>query len=339
MSIGSRRAEVLDVEEEYGKEGLAVPPKDLEAFEFHDLVYRTLCAVLYNFVPTSGHPGGSISSDRMVHGILYNLMRYDLSNPMAPGADVLAYGAGHKALGIYAAWAIRNEIARIAAPSLLPVEQKYQLRIEDLLGFRRNPTTKTPLFKSFKSKALDGHPTPGTPFIQLATGASGVGTEASFGLALGAIDYYGAAAAPRVHVVEGEGGMTPGRVSEALAMASSAGLSNLVLHVDFNQSSIDSDRVCRDGDIPGDYVQWTPSELLYLHDWNVIMVPNGLDLRQVFGGQELLHRINNSQPTTIVYRTVKGWRYGIEGRLSHGGGHQFCSEDFYAARSSRTTSV
>jgi transketolase len=156
-----------------------------------------------------------------------------------------------------------------------------------------------------------------------------VGTGAAFGLALGALDFYGSDAAPKVHVVEGEGGMTPGRVSEALAMASAGGLSNLVLHVDYNQASIDSDQVCREGDIPGDYVQWTPSELLYLHDWNVINVGDGMDFGQIFSAQELLSRVGNSQPTAIVYRTVKGWRYGIEGKRSHGAGHGFCSKGFY----------
>lgn len=333
LSLGSRRAQLLDVEEELGEEGLAasVPREELEAFEFYDLVYRTLCAIMFNFVPASGHPGGAISSGRIVHGILYNLLRYDLSDPDNPAADIISYAAGHKALGLYAAWALRNEVARISAPSLLPKDEGQRLRLEDLLGFRRNPTCETPLFRKFNAKALDGHPKPNIPFVHLATGASGVGCGSSFGLAQAALDYYGADMAPKVHVVEGEGGMTPGRVSEALAMASASGLRNVVLHVDFNQSSIDSDRVCRDGDTPGDLVQWTPAELLYLHDWNVITVRDGIDFRQVFAAQRLLSRISNSQPTAIVYRTIKGWRYGIEGKRSHGAGHAFSSEGFYAA--------
>ena len=73
-----------------------------------------------------------------------------------------------------------------------------------------------------------------------------------------------------MHVVEGEGGLTPGRVAEALAAAGTASLDNVVVHVDWNQASIDSNRVCRETAKPGDYVQWTPMELFYLHDWNVI---------------------------------------------------------------------
>jgi transketolase len=80
---------------------------------------------------------------------------------------------------------------RIGKPEILPSEERYQVRLEDLLGFRRNPVTRTTLIKNFHVKALDGHPTPATPFVRLSTGASGVGLGSSIGLALGALDYYG----------------------------------------------------------------------------------------------------------------------------------------------------
>ncbi|HET9325994.1 MAG TPA: hypothetical protein VFQ05_04410 [Candidatus Eisenbacteria bacterium] len=308
----------------------ALDPVALEHFESLDRVYRALCSLMFNYVPTSGHPGGSISSGRLVAALLYGGMDYDLSSPERDDADMISYAAGHKALGLYAMWALRNEVARIAAPELLPRDERLQLRLEDLLGFRRNPVHGTSLFSRFRAKALDGHPTPATPFVRLATGASGVGLAASLGLAWAAADVYGADA-PRVHIVEGEGGMTPGRVAEALAAAGTASLGNAVLHVDWNQASIDSNRVCRDGTSPGDYVQWTPMELLYLHDWNVVYVPDGLDFRQIFAAQRAAERLDNGQPTAIVYRTVKGWHYGIEGRASHGAGHALCSDGFYRA--------
>jgi transketolase len=134
-----------------------------------------------------------------------------------------------------------------------------------------------------------------------------------------------------VHIVEGEGGLTPGRVSEALAGAGTASLENAFLHVDWNQASIDSNRVCREGDAPGDYVQWNPMELALLHDWNVVFVADGLNFHQVLAAQRRAARIQNGQPTAVVYRTVKGWQYGIEGRASHGAGHALCSEAFHAA--------
>jgi transketolase len=301
------------------------------AFDSLDQLYRALCAMLYNYVPVSGHPGGSISSGRIVAGVVFDALDYDFARPDREDADLLCYAAGHKAMGLYAMWALRDEVARLAAPQLLP-DLRLRLRLEDLIGFRRNPVTRTPLFATNRTKPLDGHPTPATPFVPLATGASGVGLASSIGLALAARDYHGPNA-PRVHILEGEGGLTPGRASEALAAAGTASLDNVVLHVDWNQASIDSDHVCREGVRPGDYVQWTPVELLRLHDWNVVFVPDGMDFDQVIEGQRLAAKMANGQPTAVVYRTVKGWRYGIEGRASHGAGHPLCSEGYYHALS------
>jgi transketolase len=327
IPFGPRRAIYTDISEE---RWLAMSESEVAAYESLDRYYRALCTMLYNYAPMSGHPGGSISSGRFVSALLFDAAAYDLTDPGRADADVLSYAAGHKALGLYAMWALRNEIARIAAPELLPPDTRKQLRLEDLLGFRRNPITRTPLFKKFEVKPLDGHPTPATPFVPLATGASGVGLASSLGYALAALDCY-PTEPPRVHIVEGEGGLTPGRVAEALAFAATSGLSNAIVHVDWNQSSIDSDQVTREGTTPGDYVQWTPMELFHLHDWNVIMVPQGSDFQQIVAAQRFALATSWQQPTAIVYRTVKGWNYGIEGRASHGAGHKLCSSGFYQA--------
>lgn len=330
LKFGPRRGVYIDISKELKGREKPLSDKDLRVFEDFDLIYRSLCALLFNYVPLSGHPGGSISSGRMVQGILFDAMDYDVSDPDREDADLISYAAGHKALGLYSLWALRNELIRTGAPDLLPSNEALQLRLEDLLGFRRNPVTRTPLFVKFRSKPLDGHPTPATPFVRLSTGASGVGIATSLGLAYGALDYYGTRA-PLVHIVEGEGGLTPGRVSEALAAAGTASLKNAVLHVDWNQASIDSDRVCREGETPGDYVQWTPMELAYMHDWNVIYVPQGMDFQQIVAAQRRAANMENSQPTAIVYRTTKGWKYGIEGRGSHGAGHALCSAGFFTS--------
>jgi transketolase len=327
FKLGPRRGQYYDVNDII-KHLSPLQKEEVEKFEKLDLIYRTLCGVLYNFVPTSGHPGGSISSGRFVESVVYKTADYDFNKPRAEENDMIVYAAGHKAMGLYSMYALRNEIMKAFISSELP-DDKNQLRFEDLLGFRRNPTNDTPLFVNFKSKALDGHPTPGTPFVKVATGASGVGVPASFGLALGAIDLYGKDA-PKVHVVEGEGGMTPGRVSEAFAAASAMRLHNVIMHIDFNQASIDSNRVCRDGELKGDYVQWNPLELAYLHDFNVIYVDDGKDFHKVAAAQAFAKQLSNGMPTAIMYRTIKGWKYGIEGRGSHGAGHKFCSPEYYA---------
>ncbi len=330
FGFGPRRGTYLDVAEVLPSRPRPLGPEEIRHFEALDLVYRSLCALLFNYVPTSGHPGGSISSGRMVAVLLFDTLDYDLARPDRQDADIISYAAGHKAMGLYAMWAIRDEVARLAAPALLPADARLRLRLEDLLGFRRNPVAKTPLVVRFGARALDGHPTPATPFVRLSTGASGVGLASSLGLAFGARDYYGADA-PRVHIVEGEGGLTPGRVAEALAAAGTASLANAVVHLDWNQASIDSNRVCREDAEPGDYVQWSPMELFHLHDWNVVFVPDGKDFAQIAAAQRAALAMDNAQPTAIVYRTVKGWRYGIEGKAAHGAGHTMCSDGFCQA--------
>ena len=324
----SRRAVRVPAAEAMAQGQGPLAAAELAAFETFDMLYRSLCALLYNYVPTSGHPGGSISSGRFVAGIVFDGLDYDLAAPDRQDADVLSYAAGHKAMGLYAMWALRDEIARLAAPELLPGDDCDRLRLEDLLGFRRNPSTAMPLFAALHSRALDGHPTPATPFVRLATGASGVGLASSIGLAIAARDRFGENC-PRIHISEGEGGLTPGRVSEALAAAGTASLANVVVHLDFNQASIDSDHVCRDGDVPGDYVQWEPGELFYLHDWNVVQVSDGHDFQQIVAAQRHARELDNGQPTAVIYRTHKGWKYGVEGRASHGAGHKLCSAGFH----------
>ena len=327
LVLEHRRGVYIDVKDTMDKTGFRVSDAAVANYEKYDLIYRTLCAVLFNFA-SSGHPGGSTSCGRFTEGLLFNSMDYDFENPAAKENDVLSYGAGHKAMGQYAMFALRNEMVRVGRPDLLPDKQAWQMRLEDLLGFRRNPITSTPLFKKYASKALDGHAGPNVPFVPISTGPSGVATAATCGFALAALDSYGEKA-PWIHVIEGEAGMTAGRVHEVLGLSATNQLKNLVMHLDWNQASIDSEITCREGSNPGDYVQWTPAELGFVNDWNVIYVEDGFDFKQILAAQEAVKHIQNEQPTMVVYRTVKGWRYGIEGKKSHGAGHGFCSDDYY----------
>lgn len=325
-SFGPRRAVWIDVEE---TDSAVASAESLDLLTRYDLIYRTLVAIQFNF-SQSGHPGGSVSAGHIMTAALFGTMQYDIGDPLRHDQDLLSFAAGHKATGLYAMWALRDEVARIARPDLLPADEHLRLRWEDLLGFRRNPTHPTPLFGRFKSKPLDGHPTPMTPFVRIATGPSGVGMGASIGLAFGAADAFGPDA-PRIHMLEGEGGLTPGRVYEAVASAGSSGLSNAICHLDWNQASIDSDQVTREDGRPGEYVQWDPMEFFFLHDWNVVHVHDGFDMGQVLTGQRRALELDNGQPTAIVYRTEKGWRYGITGKKSHGGGHKTGSDAYIEA--------
>src|SRR3990167_5786015 len=51
----------------------------------------------------------------------------------------------------------------------------------------------------------------------------------------------------------------------------------------------------------------------------------------VLTGQRLAPQMDNGQTTAVVYRTEKGWNYGITGKKSHGGGHKLCSDEYYGS--------
>ncbi len=67
-------------------------------------------------------------------------------------------------------------------------------------------------------------------------------------------------------------------------------------------------------------------ELFHLHDWNVVFAPDGKDFQQIASAQQVARTMDNAQPTAVIYRTVRGWRYGIEGKAAHGAGHTMCSD-------------
>jgi transketolase len=310
----------------------ADPPGELcAALGELNLIARALIAATYNYTPCSGHPGGSLSASRILESLLYGPLEHDLSAPDRPEADRLVLAAGHKALLLYVELALRDELARCFAPELLPASPAGRLRLEDLLGFRHNPTHGTPLFTRFRARPLDGHPGPGTPFVPVCTGASGVGLAAACGLAHALLDRH-PQDPPRVHVLEGEAGLTPGRVQEALAGAACAGLWNLVVHVDWNQASIDSERVCRDEHGPGDYVPWDPIELFRFHGFHVLEVEDGLDHAQALAALARWRALPagpGAPPAALVYRTRKGFGYPLTGRASHGAGPTCCSPAFF----------
>src|SRR3972149_9958417 len=94
MQSGPRRGGYFQVQDLLKERKTDFEPGLLDALEGSDMTYRTLCAILFNFVPQSGHPGGSISSGRIVQSLLFHTMDYDFSNPDAMDNDLLSYAAG-----------------------------------------------------------------------------------------------------------------------------------------------------------------------------------------------------------------------------------------------------
>ena len=94
--LGTRRGNYYDIESLLTENTFSVDPKLVSTLNRADTIYRTLCGILFNYVPTSGHPGGSISSGRIVQSLQFHTMDYDISDPDALDADQLCYAAGHR---------------------------------------------------------------------------------------------------------------------------------------------------------------------------------------------------------------------------------------------------
>ena len=118
VAFAPRRAAYLDITTT--PQAAPLSADEVGSFETFDMLYRSLCALMFNYVPTSGHPGGSVSSGRIVAGLLLDAMDYDLGDPDRQDADLVSYAAGHKAMGLYAMWALRDEVARVIGLSFRP---------------------------------------------------------------------------------------------------------------------------------------------------------------------------------------------------------------------------
>jgi transketolase len=97
IAFGTRRAE-------WAKIADAPPPltaDELARFEAVDLFYRSLCALLYNYVPMSGHPGARSPRAASSRGSSSTRWTTSSRKPDREDADVVSYAAGHKAMGLY----------------------------------------------------------------------------------------------------------------------------------------------------------------------------------------------------------------------------------------------
>ncbi len=163
MAFGPRRAQYLDARELVGRARRSTRRRSTH-LETFDRVYRSLVRDACTTTCRSpGHPGGSISSGRFVQALLFDALDYDLvaARPrMTRTSSRTRRATRRSACTRCGRCATRSP----ASPrrSCSPRTRREQLRLEDLLGFRRNPDHgDAALQRSSTRKALDGHPTPG----------------------------------------------------------------------------------------------------------------------------------------------------------------------------------
>ncbi len=152
----------------------------------------------------SGHPTSCLSAADLAATLFFHVMRIDFQDPLNLNNDRFILSKGHAAPLLYAAWV---EAGLIEAAEILTLRR-------------------------FGSD-LEGHPTPRSKWVDVATGSLGQGLSVGVGMALSAkfLDR----SKSRTFVLMGDGESAEGSVWEAVAMASHYQLDNLVTVVDVNR--------------------------------------------------------------------------------------------------------
>jgi transketolase len=153
----------------------------------------------------SGHPTSSMSAADVLAVLVARHLRYDWDEPAASGNDHLIFSKGHASPLLYSMYKAAGVVSD-----------------EELMtGYRR------------LGSRLQGHPTPGLPWVDVATGSLGQGLPDGVGVALAG--KYLDRLPFRVWVLCGDSEMAEGSMWEALDKASHYELSNLVAIVDVNR--------------------------------------------------------------------------------------------------------
>lgn len=213
----------------------------------------------------SGHPTSAMSSAHLVATLLDRHLRFDLDDPRNLANDRLVLSKGHAAPLVYSALVSLGVIGH-----------------DQLMELRTHPSP------------LQGHPIPGLPLIDVATGSLGQGLANGLGMALG-LRRVGSPG--RVFVILGDSEMSEGSVWEAMELAAHYRLSNLIAILDMN----------RLGQTGATRYGWDPE--VYMRratafGWEAVDV-DGHDPGAV--GRVLDGAASADSPMLVVARTIKGF--------------------------------
>lgn len=214
----------------------------------------------------SGHLAPALSCADIIATLFFGIMNLDPKNPSDENRDRFVLSAGHKALALYTALALK--------------------------GFFKKELLYT--YNSFKS-AFGGHPDASKiPGIEISTGSLGHGLPIGIGMALAAKilkkEY-------RIFVLMGDGELVEGSNWEASFAAKHYKLDNLV-------GIIDKNGLCADG-TTCEVMDIEPlNEKLKAFGWSVVEI-NGHDVSQIFKALKNVP-LEESKPTIIIANTIKG---------------------------------
>ncbi len=212
----------------------------------------------------SGHPTTCMSCAEIVSVLFFDEMRFDPQDPSGRDQDVFVLSKGHAAPIL---WAALKEAGAIG---------------DDLLTLRRYDSP------------LEGHPTPNSPWVRVASGSLGQGLAAAAGMAWARkLDRSGA----RVYALLGDGEAAEGSVFEAAQYASFNKLDNLCAIVDVN-------RLGQSGPTMYQHDVGVYADRFLAFGWEVAVVDGHdvAELRDAFTRA----RASAGKPSVLVARTLKG---------------------------------
>lgn len=213
----------------------------------------------------SGHPSSCFSCAEIVATVFFHFLRYDLENPKNPHSDRFVLSKGHAAPVLWAA---------LAEAGAFPVE--------DLMTLRRIDSE------------LEGHPTPRSRFVDLATGSLGQGLSCGLGMAVASRM---SGTDSRVYVLLGDGEAAEGAVWEAAELASHEELDNLTAIIDVNRLGQS------DPTMFGHRVDQFQRRF-EAFGWNTAVI-DGHNISELIDAFHSVSEVNG-KPGIIIARTLKG---------------------------------
>ncbi|MCZ6693301.1 MAG: transketolase [Bacteroidetes bacterium] len=213
----------------------------------------------------SGHPTSCLSCAEIMAVLFFHVMHYDFNEPRSKHNDRFILSKGHAA-PIY--WGVLVEAG------ILEEKELQKLRHID--------------------SELEGHPTPRSPFIDVASGSLGQGLSAGLGMAIASglegIDNH-------IYVLMGDGEMAEGAVWEAAALASHRELDNLIAIADIN-------RLGQSGETMLAHHLEIYQERFEAFGWHTIIV-DGHDVPALVEAYEQAQH-HRGGPSILLAKTLKG---------------------------------
>lgn len=213
----------------------------------------------------SGHPTSSLSATELMAVLYFKHFQYDTKNPDNLYNDRLIFSKGHATPLLYALYKVAGLITT-----------------DQLSAYRSN------------NSPLQGHPTPQTPYVDVASGSLGMGLSYGLGMALGLQkqQIYD----PKVYVLLGDGEMAEGQIYEALQLASHYNINNLIGIIDVN-------RLAETGETMLGHDTKTYQQRIESFGWQTLVV-DGHNPEQI--ESTLITAKSSTNPCMIIAQTIKG---------------------------------